>query len=123
MDHVSLAVPQAIADALPAESDEAIVDMQRAVEGYERQLNDSLTDLGDYSGVVDAIERFEQRWEAYDEYVVELRSWGQSPIYAMVWRDLHAALIQQLYDHDELAAEIDRERHARIVQDGIRFNS
>lgn len=123
MDRVSLTVPQGIVDALPAESDDAVTDMHRAVEGYERQLNESLTERGDLTGVVDAIERFEGRWDAYDEFIVELRAWGQSPIYAMVWRDLHAALIQQLYDHDELAAEIDQERHARIVRDGIRFDS
>jgi hypothetical protein len=69
---------------------------------------------------VDAVERFEERWEQYDDFVAELRAWGQSPIYAMAWRDLMAALIRQVYDHEELADGIDRERHARIVSDGIR---
>lgn len=122
MEPVSLAVPTGIIDALP-EGDDAAEDMHRAVTGYERRLNTAIGGEGDAaSAVVDAIERFERRWEAYDEYVVELRAWGQSPIYAMAWRDLHASLIDQLYDHDRLGEVIDRERHARIVQDGIRFD-
>lgn len=121
MESVTLVVPDGIANALPEEGDAAIEDMQKAVSGYENQINVALNERDDTDIVVDAIERFEARWEAYDEYVVELRAWGQSPIYAIVWRDLHASLIQQLYNHDGLANEIDRERHARIVQDGIRF--
>lgn len=121
MDHISLEVPETIIEALPEDSDHAAQDMERAVAGYERQINDAMSD--DAGGLVDALERFEERWEEYDDYVVELRSWGQSPIYAMAWRDLHASLIQQLYEHDGLAESIDRERHARIVEDGIRFES
>ena len=123
MDRVALGVPDGIIEALPEDGDAAAQDMRRAVTGYERQLNESITERSETSAVVDAIERFEERWEQYDEYIVELRAWGQSPIYAMCWRDLHASLIQQLYDHPALADTIERERHARIVQDGIRFNS
>ena len=123
MEQVSLAVPDAITEALPEDGAAASEDMRKAVAGYERLLNDAISERGDASVVVDAIERFEGRWESYDEFVIELRAWGQSPIYAMLWRDLHASLIQQLYDHDAIANEIDRERHARIVEDGIRFDS
>lgn len=120
MVEIQLTIPDPIREALPADDDAAIADMERAVRGWERQLNDFLAGDGGQKHVVDLIERFEQRWEQYDEFVVELRSWGRSPIYAMSWRDLHASIIQQLYDHEELAESIDRERNARIVDDGIR---
>lgn len=125
MDEVSLSIPQGIVDSLPEDGEDASIDMQRAVAGWERQLNRSIEDADeeDATGtVVDLIERFEDRWERYDEFVVELRAWGQSPIYAMAWRDLHAALIRQLYDHADLADRIEQERHARIFSDGIRQN-
>lgn len=123
MGRVSLSIPQGIVEALPEEDPDAARDMQRAVEGWERQINDSLESGEDAAVVVDAIERFERRWDRYDDYVVELRAWGQSPIYAIAWRDLHAAVIQQLYDDEGFADQIDRERNARIVEDGIRFDS
>ena len=123
MDEIELALPEAIVDALPEDGDEARQDMGKAVAGWEADLNAALT-VGDedeaVSAVVDVVERFEDRWEAYDEFVVELRAWGQSPIYAMAWRDLHAAVVQQIYEHEDLADHIDRERNARIVEDGIR---
>jgi len=123
MDEIELALPEATVDALPADGDEARQDMGKAVTGWEADLNAALTVEDEdeaVSAVVDMIERFEDRWEAYDEFVVELRAWGQSPIYAMAWRDLHAAVIQQIYDHEDLGDRIDRERNARIVEDGIR---
>lgn len=121
MADLSLTIPQSIVDALPEDGDPVHKDMERAVAGWERQLNDLLEE-DDPSGVVTLIERFEDRWERYDEFVVELRAWGQSPIYAMAWRDLLAVVIQQVYDHEDLADRIDRERHSRIVEDGIRRN-
>lgn len=121
MPEVSLTIPDSIIDALPeAEEDNAHLDMQRAVTGWELQFNDLLAEADETGEIVDMIERFEDRWERYDDYIVELRAWGQSPIYAMAWRDLQAAVINQVYDHADLADRIDRERHARIVQDGIR---
>ena len=122
MDEITLTIPAPIRDALPADDDAAIADMERAVRGWERQVNAFIEADESTGRVVDMIERFEQRWEQYDAFVVELRSWGRSPIYAMSWRDLHAAMIQQLYDHAELGQSIDRERNARIVDDGIRKN-
>ncbi|MFP4591091.1 MAG: hypothetical protein ACLFM8_06490 [Halobacteriales archaeon] len=120
MDRVTLAVPSSIVEALPeGDGGGTARDMERAVAGWEEQLNRALS-ADDAGPIVDLIERFEDRWERYDGYVVELRAWGQSPIYAMAWRDLHAALIDQLYEHESLTEEIDRERHARIVKDGIR---
>lgn len=119
MADLSLSLPQSIVDALPEDGEPAHKDMERAIAGWERQLNE-LLEADDPSGVVSLIERFEDRWERYDEFVVELRAWGQSPIYAMAWRDLHAVVIQQIYDHEDLADRIDRERHSRIVEDGIR---
>jgi hypothetical protein len=52
--------------------------------------------------------------------VAELRAWGQSPIYAIAWRNLYGDMIAQIYDNGDIAAEIDRERNARLVEDGIR---
>jgi hypothetical protein len=121
MPEVSLTIPDSIVNALPDEDDgNAHLDMQRAVAGWEHQFNELLADSDETSEIVDLIERFEDRWEQYDDYVVELRAWGQSPIYAMAWRDLQAAMINQIYEHADLADRIDRERHARIVKDGIR---
>jgi len=123
MEELELGIPEGIVDSLPEDGDDSRQDMIQAVAGWERQLNASLTadDEADaVATVVDFLEHFEERWEAYDEYVVELRAWGQSPIYAMAWRDLLASLIQQIYDHEQLSERIDRERNARIVEDGIR---
>ena len=122
MDELSLSIPQSIIEALPEDGDHAAKDMERAVGGWQRQCNELLADEPDLDRVVDLIERLEDRWERYDEFVVELRAWGQSPIYAMAWRDLLAVVIRQLDDDGDLADRIDRERHSRIVQDGIRRN-
>jgi len=94
--------------------------MGRAITGWEEEVNAALDSEEDVSVIVDMIERFEGRWEAYDEFVVELRAWGQSPIYAVAWRNLHASVIRQIYDHEDLEDRINRERNARIVEDGIR---
>jgi hypothetical protein len=124
MEEITLSVPEPIVESLPADGEDAARDMQRAVEGWQTRLNRAVVEAeseDDAAGaVVDALERFEDRWEQYDDFVAELRAWGQSPIYAMAWRDLMAALMQQLYDHEEFADHIDRERHARLVSDGIR---
>jgi len=120
MADLSLTIPESIVDALPEDGDNARMDMERAIAGWERQLNEFIADEDDTSDIVRMIERFEDRWERYDDFVVELRAWGQSPIYAMAWRDLIAAVLRQIYDHEDLADRIDRERHARIVEDGIR---
>ncbi|WP_135823973.1 hypothetical protein [Halorussus ruber] len=123
MDEISLTVPDAIVESLPADGEDAARDMHRAVEGWEERLNRAIEDGEDEDAagaVVDALERFENRWEQYDDFVAELRAWGQSPIYAMAWRDLMGSLMRQLYDHEDLGERIDRERHARLVSDGIR---
>jgi hypothetical protein len=124
MDELSLGVPRQILDSLP-EDDDAAQDMQTAVAAWEKRLNELVTDAPTedeaVSGVVDALDRLESRREQYDDFVAELRAWGQSPIYAIAWRNLYADLIAQLYDHDELATQIDRERNARLVADGIRL--
>ncbi|MFC4550148.1 MULTISPECIES: hypothetical protein [Halorussus] len=122
MDEISLTVPEPILDSLPSDGEDAARDMRRAVEGWENRLNRAIADeeTDGPGAAVDALERFEHRWEQYDDFVAELRAWGQSPIYAMAWRDLMSALARQLYDHEELAENIDRERHARLVSDGIR---
>jgi len=115
MDEISLTVPDAIVESLPADGEDAARDMHRAVEGWEDRLNRVIEDgeEDDAAGaVVDALERFENRWEQYDDFVAELRAWGQSPIYAMAWRDLMGSLMRQLYDHEDLGERIDRERHA-----------
>ena len=125
MDELELTIPEGIVDSLPADSDDTKQDMGTAVAGWERELNAALTvededEAEAVSAVVDMIEHFQERWETYDEFIVELRAWGQSPIYAMAWRDLHAAVLQQVYDHEDLADRVDRERNARLLNDGIR---
>lgn len=125
MDDVHLTIPERIIDSLPEEGDNAALDMQRAVEGWESRINraiDGVENDDEAAGyVLDAIEEMNDRLDRYDEFVPELRAWGQSPIYAIAWRNLQADLIGQLYDHGDLAQRIDRERNARIVDDGIRF--
>jgi hypothetical protein len=99
--------------------------MRRAVEGWERRINRVIDDADDEtdaaSYVLDTIELFEARMETYDDFVPELRAWGQSPIYAIAWRNLMADLVGQLYEHEDLADRLDRERNQRMVQDGIRL--
>lgn len=125
MDHVSLGVPRGVLESLPEDSDATKIDMRRAVEGIESRINEAIDeaeDPGEAAGsVADAVERMESRIETYEEFVPELRAWGQSPIYAMAWRNLYAELIAQLYQEEWLADELDRERNYRLVEDGIRF--
>ncbi len=126
MDELSLGVPQPVLERLPEEDDSAALDMQQAVAGWEKRLNEAIAaaddDAAAAAAVLDAIDHFEQRLETYDQFVPELRAWGQSPIYAIAWRTLYADLIAQLYDHDDLADHLDRERNARLVEDGIRLS-
>lgn len=123
MDELSLGVPEPILDRLPDDDGNAAQDMQRAVAAWEDRLNravDEADDDQEAAGVIlDGIEHMEARMETYDEFVPELRAWGQSPIYAIAWRNLMADLIQQLYEHEDVAQHLDRERHARLVEDGI----
>jgi hypothetical protein len=125
MDDIELGVPRPILDALPEGSESAEQDMQRAVEGIESSINRAIDAAEDekeaVSAVADAIEHLEDNYETYDEFVPELRAWGQSPIYAIAWRNLQADLVAQLYEVDWLAERLDRERNARLVEDGIRF--
>jgi len=126
MDEISLGVPQPLLDALPEDGQAAAQDMQRAVEGYEQRLNGAIEAADDdaeaASSALDLIEHFDARRERFDEFVPELRAWGQSPIFAIAWRNLYADLVAQLYEHDWLAAQLDRERNARLVEDGIRLS-
>jgi hypothetical protein len=127
METVSLGVPEPILDALPADSDDTRKDMQEAVAGWERRLNDAIasadSDEEAVGYVVDGVERMEDRLERFDGFVPELRAWGQSPIYAIAWRNLYADLLSQIYDHEELGAALDRERNQRLVEDGIRLQN
>ena len=122
---VSLGVPRGVLESLPDREGTAATDMHRAVEGIEARINRAIEDADDdeeaVAAVVDAIERMTSRMERHDEFVPELRAWGQSPIYAIAWRNLYAELIAQLYEIEWLADRIDVERHYRIVEDGIRF--
>ena len=125
MDTISLAVPESIVDTLPEDGGSAATDMDRAVSALETQLNraieesDAESEAAEFA--VDVLERLEDRYERYDEFVPELRAWGQSPVYAIAWRDLQMALVDQIRDHEGLSAHIDRERNYRLVEDGIRF--
>ncbi|SIR72745.1 hypothetical protein [Natronorubrum thiooxidans] len=125
MDEISLGVPKPVLERLPADDEVAGTDMQEAVAGWEQRLNQAVDDADDdreaAARVLEAIDRFEQRHETYDDLVPELRAWGQSPIYAIAWRTLYADVIAQLYAHDDLGEHLDRERNARLVEDGIRM--
>jgi len=126
MDEISLGVPEPLLDALPADGSAAATDMERAVEGYNERIARVLEDADDdgeaAAGVLDVIEHFETRGQRFDDFVPELRAWGQSPVFALAWRNLYADLIAQLYEHDWLAAQLDRERTARLVEDGVRLS-
>ncbi|WP_331234941.1 hypothetical protein [Natronorarus salvus] len=123
MEPISLVVPEELVSALPEGSEDAVVAMDREITQYETYINDAIgSDEGEAAAAAaDVLDRLTERWEEYDGYIVELRAWGQSSIYAEVWCDFQYALIQQLYDHEELADALDRERNARIVDDGIRL--
>jgi nucleotide-binding universal stress UspA family protein len=124
-EEVSLGVPEPILDSLPDDDEAAATDMRQAVGGLEHQINEAVAaadDEREAAGVVvDAIERLEEQLEQYDDLVPELRAWGQSPVYAVAWRNLQADLVLQLQGHDWLEGHVDRERHRRLVEDGIRF--
>ncbi|NUB90836.1 hypothetical protein HTZ84_13660 [Haloterrigena sp. SYSU A558-1] len=125
MDEISLGVPKPVLERLPEDDETAAADMQEAVAGWEQRLNRAIEEADDdreaAGRVLEAIERFEERRSTYDDLVPELRAWGQSPIYAIAWRTLYADVIAQLYDHDDLADHLERERNARLVEDGIRL--
>lgn len=125
MEPISLGVPRGVLDSLPEDGGTAGQDMQRAVEGIERSLNRAIEEADGEGAaaeqVVDAMEAMEERVERYHEFVPELRAWGQSPIYAIAWRNLYLELLAELSDVDWLASHLDRERNYRMVEDGIRF--
>ncbi|MFC6989480.1 hypothetical protein ACFQJD_13600 [Haloplanus sp. GCM10025708] len=124
MEELDLGVPRPILESLP-DDDAARDDMKRAVGGLEAQLNRAIDDADDESEaaerVVDALERLEDQLERYDEFVPELRAWGQSPIYAIAWRNLQADLIMQIQEYEWLQDYVTRERNARLVENGIRL--
>ncbi|MDJ1431187.1 hypothetical protein [Halostagnicola sp. A-GB9-2] len=126
MDDISLGVPEPVLERLPEGSDDTAMDMQHAVAGWEDRLNRAIDEADDEreaaASVLEVIERFEDRLETHDEFVPELRAWGQSPIYAIAWRTLYADVIAQLYEHDDLGEHLDRERNARLLEDGIRLS-
>lgn len=126
MEDITLGVPEPLLDALPEDDGGASQDMQRAVEGYNqrlaRALDESEDDAEAADRVLDLVEHFERRGERHDDFVPELRAWGQSPIFAIAWRNLYADLVAQLYEHEWLAAQLDRERNARLVDDGVRLS-
>ncbi|ELY60530.1 hypothetical protein QA600_02235 [Natronococcus sp. A-GB1] len=125
MDEISLGVPEPLLERLPEDDTTAATDMQEAVGGWERQLNRVIEESEDEreaaGRILEAIERFEDRYQTYDELVPELRAWGQSPIYAIAWRTLYADVVAQLYEHDGLGEHLERERNAQLVEDGIRL--
>lgn len=125
MDEISLGIPEPILDALPEDSAGIAQDMERAVEDWEQRINRAVRESDDEQeaagAVTDAVERMEERADRFDEFVPELRAWGQSPIYAIAWRNLYADLIAQLYEQEDLAERLDHERNARLVEDGIRL--
>jgi len=125
MDEFDLGVPKQILESLPDEDEAARQDMQRAVAGLEARLNEAVSAAEDEreaaQHVVSALERLEDQLDQYDEFVPELRAWGQSPIYAIAWRNLQADLIMQIQEIGWVAERIDQERNYRTVEDGIRL--
>jgi len=125
MPEIELGVPKGVIESLPEADDTAERDMRRAIAGIQSRLNEEVdeTEPAEAASVVaDAVERMEAQASTYHEFVPELRAWGQSPIYAIAWRNLYLELIGQLYDHEWLTAELDRERNFRLVDDGIRLS-
>ncbi|MFD1571727.1 hypothetical protein [Halorubrum laminariae] len=125
MPQIELGVPKGVVESLPEEEGTAERDMRRAIAGIQSRLNEEIEgdDAAEAAEVVaDAVERMEQQASTYHEFVPELRAWGQSPIYAIAWRNLYVELIGQLYDHDWLGGDLDRERNFRLVEDGIRLS-
>ena len=125
MDEIDLAIPRSILDSLP-EDEATAPDMERALEGYQQRVNSQIATAIDDAEVageaLDLVEHLESRAERYDEFIPELRAWGQSPIYAIAWRNFCVAVVDQLYDHAALGDRLDRERNYRIADDGIRMN-
>jgi len=125
MPQIDLGVPKGVVESLPEEDGTAERDMRRAIAGIQSRLNEEIEghDAAAAAEVVaDAVERMEQQASTYHEFVPELRAWGQSPIYAIAWRNLYVELIGQLYDHEWLGDDLDRERNFRLVEDGIRLS-
>jgi hypothetical protein len=125
MPEIELGVPKGVIESLPEEDGTAERDMRRAIAGIQSRLNEEVdgTDPSEAASVVaDAVEQMEAQASTYHEFVPELRAWGQSPIYAIAWRNLYLELIGQLHDHEWLTAELDRERNFRLVDDGIRLS-
>jgi len=125
MPEIELGVPKGVVESLPEEDATAERDMRRAIAGIQSRLNEAIegSDPGEAAEVVaDAVERMEAQASTYHEFVPELRAWGQSPIYAIAWRNLYVELIGQLSEHGWLGDELDRERNFRLVEDGIRLS-
>ncbi|WP_420028469.1 hypothetical protein [Haloglomus litoreum] len=125
MDEVELTIPETVVDLLPADGENAARDMERAVAGFERHVNATIETADDEAEVaaevMDVVEHLQARIETYDEFVPELRAWGQSPAYAIAWRDLYADLVRQLTSHEGLADRLEQEGNRRLVDDGIRL--
>lgn len=125
MDEISLGVPAGVLESLPDQDGTAAQDLQRAVAGIERTLNDAIAEADDESEAVavvaDAVGTMEDKAEEYNEFVPELRAWGQSPIYAIAWRNCYLELLAQLNEVQWIADGLDRERTYRQFEDGIRF--
>ena len=125
MEPISLGIPGGVLDSLPEDDGAAAQDMRRAVQGIESSLNRAIEHAESESEaagqVLDAVEAMESHAERYHEFVPELRAWGQSPIYAIAWRNLYLELLAELTSVEWLEPHMDRERNFRIVEDGIRF--
>ena len=125
MPEIELGVPKGVIESLPDDERTTEQDMRRAIAGIQSRLNDEIdgaTPAEAATVVADAVERMESQASTYHEFVPELRAWGQSPIYAIAWRNLYVELIGQLSEHEWLSAELDREQTFRLVEDGIRLS-
>jgi len=127
IDEVELTIPEPVIELLPGDGENAARDMERAVAGFERHVNATIETADDAAEVaaevLDVVEHLEARIETYDDFVPELRAWGQSPAYAIAWRDLYADLVRQLTTHEGLADRLEREGNRRLVDDGIRLKN
>ncbi|MGM0591378.1 MAG: hypothetical protein ACQETI_07075 [Halobacteriota archaeon] len=127
MEELSLGVPRSILESLPQGDEGPGHDMQQSVAALEVRLNRVIAEADEEAtaaaAVVDEIERLASRLERYDEFVPELRAWGQSPVYAIGWRDLQADLIMQIREHEWLSAHVDAECSHRLAVDESRFDA
>jgi hypothetical protein len=98
---LELELPEGITEELPDDGGRVARDMDRSVRRLEERVAHVAGEREDREdededGLAALIDEVEANHERYGAFVPELRAWGQSPVYALAWRDLQAALAEQL---------------------------